>query len=117
MIGKEKYYPFPCVLVGKGITINVNVIKISQMSVLADTGPQPLLVNDAFSMKFVVPLVKNGHVESEGVVFKTYDHFKGKHGEVQPGHHVAELVFKNLPDQARRQIITFIANTSVPETY
>src|SRR5437764_1290030 len=110
MTKTEKYYPISCQLVGKGVTLNVSVIKLSSRSILADTGPQPLLVNDSFLTKFVVPLVKNGQVESEAVVFKTYDQFKGKHGEVQPGHHVVELVFKNLPDEARRQIISFVAH-------
>jgi hypothetical protein len=106
---KIAVFPIPCQLVGAAGALNSNIIRLSMHSILVNTGPQPLLVNSAFHVKFFLPVVKQ-NIETETVVFKTYDEFKGKHGEVQPGHHVAELVLKNKVDPCTKYFASLLAH-------
>ena len=114
MKNQKEIYPFSCIVVGPDSTFTVDVMKVTQKSILVNTKAEVLVTNSSYQVKFNLPLLKNGQVESEAVVFKTYDSFKGKHGEEQPGNHIVEMVFKNLSDLCRQQIITFVANTTGP---
>ncbi len=104
-------YPISCQLTNKSGSITVNIVKIGATGILVDSTDAPLLVNSIYTMQFVLPFVK-ATVETLGVVFKTYDEFKGTHGLVQPGSHVNEIIFKNPTVEVRKSIASFLGYVS-----
>src|SRR4051812_31053472 len=98
IVKKVSAYPIPCQLIVGGATVNGEVLKVSTRACMVNTGTQPIVVNTPVQIKFVFPVTKDD-VDEAVVVYKTYDSFKGKHGDAQPGTHVAEMVFKDLTEK------------------
>src|SRR4051812_26386842 len=104
-------YPIACQLVRSSGAINANILKVGDKGILVNTGAVPMKVHETITAVFILPL-KNVRIETPVIVFKTYDQFKGAHGDVQPGHHVAEMVFKNLSAEHKRAVGGFVVSTS-----
>jgi hypothetical protein len=107
MAKKVAIYPIELQLVGRS-TIAAHIIKLSYNSFLVSSNGNPLKVNDPYKANFILP-VKNIMISTDAVVYKTYDEFKGQHGTVNPGKHVAELVLRNPTKDVKNAISTFLA--------
>ena len=103
-----------CQLVGKteslkSESLTINIIKLTMNGFLANTLAQTIQVNGIYGASFVLPSRQKEFIESEVLVLKTYDEFKGIHGLVQPGNHVTEFAFRQISPDNKNHIYKFLA--------
>ncbi len=90
---KVRPYPIAAQLKGEVHELKGNVVKLTQIGFLIEC-EVPLKVGSRYQVRFEIP-VYHHLIETEMVVIKTHDEFRGSLGD-QRNYRLAELHFKNL---------------------
>jgi len=110
----QKVYPIQCQLTSAEGALSVTIVKMGHTGFLINSLEKTMKVNAAFTATFTLP-IKNIFIETKVTVFKTYDEFKGTHGLVNPGNHVAEMVFQTPSSDVRKALVSFFAYLSASQ--